>query len=149
MWKEFREFLARGNVIDLAVAVVIGAAFGAIVKSFVDDVIMPPIGLLTGPMNFSDQFLVLRDGAAAAGPYLSLAAARDAGAVTLNYGQFLNSVITFLIVAAAVFGLVKVVNRARPSVTTKLRECPQCLTMIPKGAHRCPACTSEVQPIAA
>lgn len=151
MLKEFKDFLSRGNVIDLAVAVVIGAAFGNIVKSLVDDVIMPPIGLLTGPINFSDQFVVLRNGAAAMGPYLSLTAAKEAGAVTVNYGAFLNSIITFLIVAAAVFGIVKAVSRLRPpapppAVTT--RECPLCFTSIPMRASRCPACTSEVVPVA-
>jgi large conductance mechanosensitive channel len=152
MWQEFKAFLARGNVLDLAVAVAVGAAFGAVVKSLVDDIIMPPIGLLTGPVDFGDQFLVLRGGAAAAGPYPTLELAKEAGAVTLNYGQFLNNVFTFFIVAAAVFALVKAVSRLRPpapppAVTT--RECPQCLTAIPKAAHRCSACTSEVEPVAA
>lgn len=151
MWKEFKEFLARGNVLDLAIAVVIGAAFGGIVQSLVNDVLMPPIGLLTGPVDFSDQFWVLREGAVSPGPYLTLEAARSAGAVTLNYGQFLNSLITFLIIAAAVFALFKAVNQLRPPVpTTKnTRECPECATAIPKKAHRCPACTSRVEPVAA
>jgi large conductance mechanosensitive channel len=150
MWKEFKAFLARGNVLDLAVAVVLGAAFGAIVKSFVDDVIMPPIGLLTGNIDFSDQFLLLKQGAASAAPYLTLADAKAAGAVTLNYGQFLNSVVAFAIVALAVFALVKSVSRLQapappPAVTT--RECPFCVSAIPKRATRCPSCTSEVAPV--
>ena len=148
MWKEFKAFLARGNVIDLAVAVVIGGAFGAIVKSFVDDVVMPPIGLLTGQIDFGDQFVVLRQGAAAAGPYLTLADARAAGAVTLNYGQFLNTVVAFLIVAAAVFALVKAVSKVQPPAPPATRECPFCFTAIPKRATRCPSCTSAVEPVA-
>jgi large conductance mechanosensitive channel len=149
MWKEFKAFLSRGNAIDLAIGVVIGTAFGAIVKSLVADVLMPPIGLLTGPINFGDQFVVLRDGAAAAGPYPTLAAAQAAGAVTLNYGQFLNSIVAFFIVAAAVFALAKAVGSLRAAPTAATRECPYCFTAIPRRAHRCPACTSEVEPLAA
>ena len=147
MWKEFRAFLARGNVIDLAVAVVIGGAFGAIVKSFVDDVIMPPIGLLTGRIDFKDQFLVLRDGAATAGPYLTLADAKAAGAVTLNYGAFINNVITFLIVAAAIFVIVRAVNRLyrQPApATPETKPCPYCTMTVSLQATRCPHCTSEL-----
>ena|SRR5687767_9208140 len=112
MFKEFREFVARGNVVDLAVGIVIGAAFGRIVQSFVDDILMPPIGLLMGGRDFANTFLVLREGAAP-GPYMSLAVAKAAGAVTLNYGNFINTIVMFLIVAFAVFLLIRVINRMR------------------------------------
>jgi large conductance mechanosensitive channel len=147
MWKEFKAFIARGNVLDLAVAVIIGAAFGAVVKSFVDDVIMPPIGLATGGADFSDLYVLLRAGEAAPPPYASLAAAKEAGAVTLNYGAFLNTVLSFLIVALAVFMLVRLANRlyAKPlPPTPDTRPCPYCTMTIPKLATRCPNCTSEV-----
>lgn len=149
MLKEFKEFAMRGNVVDMAVGVVIGAAFGAIVKSLVSDVIMPPIGLLLGNADFSDLFVTLREGSAAAGPYASLADAQAAGAVTLNYGAFLNTVTSFLIVAFAVFLLVRSVNRMRrqeapaPAAPTT-RDCPFCATAIPIPATRCPHCTSQL-----
>src|SRR5688500_3267597 len=111
MWKEFKAFVMRGNVIDLAVAVIIGAAFTSVITSLVDDVIMPPIGLATGGADFSDLYVLLSPGEAAAPPYASLAAAKAAGAVTLNYGSFLNTVMSFLIVALAIFLLVRAVNR--------------------------------------
>jgi large conductance mechanosensitive channel len=146
MWKDFKAFLMRGNVIDLAVAVVIGAAFGAIVKSLVDDVIMPPIGLLVGKVDFSNLFLVLKDGKTV--PVNStLAAARDAGAVTLNYGAFINALIAFLIVAACVFMIVRMANRfaAKPSpAPPNTKPCPACTLSIPLAATRCPNCTSNV-----
>lgn len=110
MLKEFREFALRGNVVDMAVGIIIGGAFGTIVSSLVADVIMPPIGLLLGGVDFADMFLVLRDGAKAPAPYASVALAKEAGAVTLNYGLFLNAVVSFLIVAMAVFTLVKAMN---------------------------------------
>jgi large conductance mechanosensitive channel len=113
MLKELREFAMRGNVVDMAVGIVIGAAFGTIVKSLVDDLIMPPIGLLLGNVDFSDLFVTLKDGATAGGPYGSLAAAKEAGAVTLNYGAFVNTVVSFVIVAFAIFLLVKAVNRLK------------------------------------
>jgi len=112
MWKEFREFISKGNVLDLAVGVVIGAAFGKIIDSFVKDIIMPPIGLLTGGIDFNRQFLVLKEGAQA-GPYPTPEIAATAGAVTLNYGMFINTVITFLIIAAAIFMVVKAANKMR------------------------------------
>ncbi len=112
MFKEFREFAMRGNVVDMAVGIIIGAAFGTIVKSLVDDVIMPPIGLLLGNVDFSDLFIVLKDGAQA-GPYAALAAAKEAGAVTLNYGVFINAVISFVIVAFAVFMLIRAMNNLK------------------------------------
>lgn len=147
MLKDFRTFIMRGNVMDLAVGVVIGAAFGAVVKSLVDDIIMPPIGLVTGGADFRDKFLVLKDGATATGPYPSFTAAKAAGAVTLNYGAFINTIITFLIVALAIFMLVRVVNRmakrpAPPAPNTK--PCPFCTMVIPLAATRCPNCTSEL-----
>ena len=115
MLKDFKAFLMRGNVLDLAVAVVIGAAFGAIVKSLVDDILMPPLGLIVGKLDFSNLFFVLQDGTKAPPPYTTVAAAKDAGAVTLNYGAFINNIIAFLIVAAAVFMVVRMANRCTPS----------------------------------
>ena len=147
MWNEFKAFVMRGNVMDLAVGVIIGAAFGAVVKSLVDDVIMPPLGLATGGVDFSDKFLLLKDGAGAAGSYPTIAAAKEAGAVTLNYGLFLNNIVTFLIVALAIFMLVRAVNRlyrkpAEPTPDTK--PCPYCTMSISLQASRCPHCTSDV-----
>ena len=113
MLKEFREFAIRGNVVDMAVGLVIGGAFGAIVTSLVNDVLMPPIGLMLGGVDFSNLFVVLKEGSAAAGPYPSVAAAKAAGAVTINIGLFINAIITFTIVAFAVFMVVKAVNAAR------------------------------------
>src|SRR5688572_32124000 len=113
MLKEFREFAMKGNVLDMAVGIIIGAAFGTIVSSLVADVLMPPIGLALGGMNFADLFITLKDGAKAAGPYASLADAKAAGAVTLNYGVFVNAIVSFLIVAFSVFLLVKGVNSMR------------------------------------
>lgn len=145
MFKEFKEFALKGNVVDMAVGIIIGAAFGVMVKSLVDDVMMPPIGLLLGNIDFSDLFLVLRDGKVA-GPYFSVAAARQAGAVTLNYGQFINTIINFLIVAVAIFMVVKGMNRLKrekpADPTTK--ECPYCSSTIPITAKRCPHCTSDL-----
>ena len=144
MLSEFKAFLMRGNVVDLAVAVVIGAAFGAIVTSFVNDILMPPIGLALGRVNFADMFVTLSGQS-----YPNLAAAKAAGAPTLNYGTFINTVINFIIVGFVVFMIVKQVNRltAKPaeapaSVTTK--ECGFCASMIPIKAKRCPHCTSEL-----
>lgn len=147
MWNDFKAFIMRGNVLDLAVAVVIGAAFGGVVKSVVDDVIMPPIGLALGRVDFSNLYLLLKDGAAAAPPYASLAEAKAAGAVTLNYGLFLNSVIGFLIVAAAVFMLVRVATRMarKPApVAPNEKTCQYCASSIPIAATRCPHCTSQL-----
>lgn len=148
IFKEFKEFAMKGNVVDMAVGIIIGAAFGTIVKSLVDDVIMPPIGLLLGGVDFSDLFLVLKSGATP-GPYASVAAAKSAGAVTMNIGVFINTVISFLIVAAAVFMLVKALNtlkRTKPAPvgapTTK--ECKFCCSTIPIKAVRCPNCTSQL-----
>jgi large conductance mechanosensitive channel len=145
MWREFREFAMRGNVVDLAVGIIIGAAFGKIVSSFVNDILMPPIGLLLGRVDFSNLFINLSGQS-----YASLAEAKAAGAPTINYGAFLNNVIDFLIVAFAVFLLIRFINRlsrqwerAPEAPTTK--ECPFCFSMIPVRATRCPQCTSTLQ----
>ena len=148
MLREFKEFAMRGNVVDMAVGIIIGGAFGTIVKVLVSDVLMPPIGLLLGGVDFSDLFLVLKAGETA-GPYATLAAAREAGAVTLNYGVFLNSVISFLIVAFAVFLLIKGINSARrkeeaPPPEPNEKNCPACCTTIPIKATRCPNCTTDL-----
>jgi large conductance mechanosensitive channel len=149
MLKDFKEFAMRGSVVDMAVGIVIGAAFGAIVKSFVDDVLMPPIGLLLGNVDFSNLFITLKDGAKAAGPYASLVAAKAAGAVTLNLGLFINTVISFVIIAFAVFLVIKGLNRmktaeAAPPAEPTTKECPFCWSTIPLKATRCPHCTSEL-----
>ena len=144
MLKEFKEFVMRGNVLDLAVAVIIGGAFGKIITSFVNDVLMPPIGLLLGGADFSNLFLAL-DGK----PYESLDAAKTAGAATLNYGIFLNTVIDFLIVAFVIFLVVKAANKmkkpAPAPVAPPTKECPYCYSTISIKATRCPNCTSEVK----
>jgi large conductance mechanosensitive channel len=137
---EFKTFILRGNVVDLAVGVVIGAAFGTVVTSFVNDLLMPPLGLLLGSVDFTNLFVTLRGG-----PFPSLAAAKAAGAPTLNYGVFLNNVISLVIVGFAVFLLVRQVNRLKgPPPPPTNRECPACAMMIPLKARRCPHCTSEV-----
>jgi large conductance mechanosensitive channel len=148
MIKEFREFAVKGNVVDLAVGIIIGGAFGTIVKSLVDDVIMPPIGLALGGVDFANLFLTLREGTTA-GPYPTLEAAKEAGAVVVRYGLFLNSIVTFLIVAFAVFLLVRAINSLKrkeavaPSAPDS-KACPQCATTIPIAAKRCPNCTSQL-----
>jgi large conductance mechanosensitive channel len=147
--KEFREFAVRGNVVDMAVGIIIGGAFGTVVKSFVDDVMMPPLGILVGDVDFQDMIFVLREGSTP-GPYETLAAAREAGAVSLNAGLFLNAVVSFAIVAFAVFLLVKSINRlkraeeAAPAPAPTTKDCPFCASSIPLKATRCPFCTSEV-----
>jgi large conductance mechanosensitive channel len=148
MLKEFKAFAMRGNVLDLAVGIIIGGAFGTIVKSLVDDVIMPPIGLALGNVDFADLFMLLKAGAKSPPPYATLAEAQAAGAVTVNYGVFVNAVITFLIVAFSVFLLVRAANRLKPqeapaAPTTK--ECPYCRMAVPVAATRCPHCTSELR----
>ena len=148
MLKEFREFAMRGNVVDMAVGIIIGAAFGTIVKSLVDDVIMPPIGMMLGGVDASNFFMVLKDGTKAPGPYASLADAKAAGAVSVNYGVFINTVISFIIVAFAVFMLIRTINAMRrrgeaaPEAATK--ECQFCASAIPIKATRCPQCTSQL-----
>ena len=150
MLKEFKEFAMRGNVMDMAVGIIIGAAFGTIINSLVTDVIMPPIGLLLGKIDFSNLFIILKEGAKAPAPYESLAAAKAAGAISINYGFFINTIITFLIVAFAVFLLIRNINRlkrqeeAPPAVPTT-KECPYCISTIPIKATRCSHCTSELK----
>lgn len=144
MWKEFREFAARGNVLDLAVGVIIGAAFGRIVTSLVNDMIMPPIGMVIGGLDFSNLFVALNGTA-----YASLAAAQAAGAPTLNYGRFANTVLEFLIVAFVIFLLVRQINRMKTPAPAapkdESRDCPYCVSRISRKATRCPQCTSEVR----
>ena len=149
MLKEFKDFAMRGNVIDMAVGIIIGAAFGTIVASLVADVIMPPIGLLLGNVDFSNLFILLKEGAKAPGPYASLAVAKAAGAVTMNLGVFINTIISFVIVAFAIFLLIKSINKlnkqeAPPAVPTT-KDCPFCMVSIPIKATRCPHCTSELK----
>ncbi len=148
MLKEFKEFVMRGNVVDMAVGIIIGAAFGAIVTSLVNDVIMPPIGLLLGNVDFGNLFILLEEGDPIS-PYASLQAAKDAGAVTINYGAFINAVISFLIVAFVIFQLIRNINRLRreeeaPPAEPTTRECPFCLSTIPLKAARCAYCTSQL-----
>ncbi len=141
MLRDFRAFLMRGNVLDLAVAVVIGAAFGAVVTSFVNDLLMPPIGLALHGVNFADLFVSLSGQS-----YPTLAAAKAAGAPTLNYGSFVNAVISFVIVAFAVFILLRQVNRfmPKPAAAPMTKECAYCASVIPLRASRCPQCTSDL-----
>ncbi|UCE05346.1 MAG: large conductance mechanosensitive channel protein MscL [bacterium] len=149
MFKDFKEFAMRGNVVDMAVGIIIGAAFGTIVKSLVADIIMPPIGLLLGNVDFSNLFIVLKQGSFA-GPYANLAAAQEAGAVTMNYGVFFNTIISFLIVAFAVFLLIRSINRLKkkeeaPPAEPTTKECPECLSVIPIKATRCAHCSIELK----
>ncbi len=143
MWQDFKQFIARGNVLDLAVAVIIGAAFGKIVTSLVNDVIMPPIGLMLGRVDFRNLFVTLNGQV-----YASLADAQKAGAPTINYGVFANTIIEFLIIAFVVFIIVRQVNRFKPAPVPApgepMRECPQCVSKIPARAKRCPFCTSQL-----
>lgn len=148
MLSEFREFLQRGNLVDMAVGIAVGTAFATIARSLVGDIIMPPVGLVLGGVEFSDLYWILRQGVPA-GPYLTLAAAQEAGAVTVNYGLFVNNVLAFLIIAATFFMILRSINRLQreqPGVpeapTTK--PCPFCTMTIPLAATRCPECTSEV-----
>jgi large conductance mechanosensitive channel len=144
MFKEFKEFAMRGNVVDMAIGIIIGAAFGKIIASFVSDILMPPIGLLLGRVDFANLFLNL-----SSTDYPSLAAAKAAGAATVNYGVFINTVIDFLFVAFAVFLLVKQINRLNrgpePAAPPATKECPYCVSAIPLKAIRCPHCTSELK----
>jgi len=143
MLKDFKDFAMRGNVVDMAVGIVIGAAFGKIIASFVEDVLMPPLGRLIGKVDFSNMFISL------SGPhYDTLAASKAAGAATINYGVFLNTVINFLIVAFAIFLLIRQVNRIRrpaPAAAPSTKECPYCLSAVALKATRCPHCTSELR----
>jgi large conductance mechanosensitive channel len=148
MLKDFKEFAMRGNVVDMAVGIIIGAAFGTIVKSLVADVIMPPIGLLLGNVDFSNLFIVLKEGSVA-GPFATVAEAHKAGAVTMNYGLFANTVISFIIVAFAVFMLIRALNKMQreeeaPPEEPTTKECSHCLSTVPIKATRCGHCTSEL-----
>ncbi len=148
MLREFKKFAMRGNVVDMAVGIILGAAFGTIVKSLVDQVIMPPIGMLLGNVDFSGLFVVLKQGAPA-GPYATLAEAAKAGAVTLGYGAFINTVVSFVIVAWAVFLLVKGMNRLQsqeeaPAPEPTEKDCPYCLMAIPIKATKCGHCTADL-----
>ncbi|MBI5073861.1 MAG: large conductance mechanosensitive channel protein MscL [Nitrospirae bacterium] len=149
MLNEFKEFAVKGNTVDMAVGIIIGAAFGTIVTSLVNDILMPPIGMLLGNVDFSSFFLVLKEGKIPS-PYASMADAKTAGAVTMNYGLFINTIISFLIVSFAVFLLVKNINRLKrqseePPAAPTTKECPFCLSVIPIKAVRCGHCTSELK----
>ena len=143
MFKEFKEFAMRGNVLDMAVGIIVGAAFGKIITSFVGDILMPPLGLLLGKVDFSNLFISL------SGQYPSLAAAKAAGAPTINYGMFLNTVLDFLIVAFAIFLLIRQVNRfmpkPAPAAPAATKDCPYCLSAVPLKATRCLHCTSDLK----
>jgi large conductance mechanosensitive channel len=152
MFKEFKEFAMRGNVLDMAVGIIIGGAFGTIISSMVNDVLMPPIGMALGNVDFTNLYILLKEGSKAAAPYAALADAKAAGAVTINYGLFINSVVSFVIVAFCVFLLIRTMNRLKreevaPPAEPTTRDCPFCYSAIPLKASRCPNCTSEVKPV--
>jgi len=151
MLKEFKEFALKGNVMDMAVGIVLGVAFGAIIKSLVDDLLMPPLGLILGSADFSNMFLIIKEGATA-GPFATLAEAQKAGAVTVNYGLFINTIVNFVIVAFALFLVIRNTNELRrrmekpeAEAAPDTKECPYCLSTIPLKASRCPNCTSELK----
>lgn len=144
MFKEFKEFIMRGNVMDLAIGIIIGAAFGKIITSFVSDILMPPIGLLLGKVDFTNLFINL-----SGTKYDTLKAAKDAGAATINYGVFLGTIVDFLIVAFVIFLVIRQINRMRrqpEAAAPDIRECPFCLSTIPLNATRCAHCTSDLKP---
>ena len=146
--KEFKEFAVKGNMIDMAVGIIIGAAFSGVVNSLVKDIIMPPFNLIMSRINFSNLFVTLKDGANVAGPYPSIDAANQAGAIILNIGAFLNTMVSFLIVAVAVFMLIKMINKLKKApapAPVNTKKCPYCKTDIHKDATRCPNCTSEIK----
>lgn len=151
MWKEFKEFAVRGNVIDMAVGIIIGAAFTSVVQSLVKDVMMPALGMITSNVDFANLFVVLKGGAIP-GPYATMQAAQDAGAVIVKYGNFINAIISFTLVAFSVFLLVRYINKLkRPQetpepVVPKIKKCPYCFTDIAIEATRCPNCTSRIEP---
>jgi len=147
MLKEFKEFALKGNMMDMAIGIIIGGAFGTIIKSLVDDILMPPLGMLTGGIDFTNKFVVLQQGETAAAPYGTLAAAKEAGATVVSYGSFISNFISFLILAFAVFLMVKGMNRLRsqaPPPPPSTKECPRCLGNVPLKATRCQFCTSEI-----
>ena len=145
MWKEFKEFIMRGNVVDMAVGIIVGAAFGKIVTSFVNDVLMPPIGLILGKVDFANLFITLSNQS-----FATLEEAKKAGAVTIKYGLFINTIIDFIIIALAIFLMIRQINRMKrqpaPEAATT-RECPFCFSVIPVKATRCPNCTSELKAV--
>jgi len=152
MLKDFKAFIMKGNVIDMAVGIIVGIAFGLVVSSFVKDIIMPPIGLALGNVDFANLFVVLKEGALTPGPYASLADAQTAGAVTINYGAFINTVVNLLIIAAVVFFFIvrpvarmQARKKAEEPAAPATKECPYCFTSIPIQASRCPNCTSELK----
>ena len=149
MFKEFRAFALRGNVVDMAVGIIVGAAFGTIISSLVDNILMPPIGLLLGGVDFGNLFAIIKAGSTA-GPYATLADAQSAGAVTINYGVFINAIVSFVIVAFAIFLVIRAINRLTREKETPLaepttKECPYCRSTIPLTATRCPHCTSQLE----
>jgi large conductance mechanosensitive channel len=151
MLQDFKAFITRGNVIDMAVGIIIGIAFGLVVNSLVKDIIMPPIGLALGNVDFTNLFVTLKEGLTP-GPYASLAAAQAAGAVTINYGTFINAIVNLLIIAAAVFFLIvrpiarmQALKKVEAPAAPTTKECPYCFTSIPIKASRCPNCTSELK----
>lgn len=151
MLKEFKEFALKGNVVDMAVGIVLGVAFGAIIKSLVDDLLMPPLGLVLGSADFTNLFMIIKEGATP-GPFATLAEAQKAGAVTVNYGLFINTIVNFLIVAFALFLVIRNMNELRrrmekpeAEAAPDTKECPYCLSTIPIKATRCPNCTSELK----
>ncbi len=149
MWKEFKTFAVKGNVVDLAIGLVIGGAFTKIVNSLVNDIIMPPIGALLGNFDLTDLYILLRQGKAAAAPYATLAAAKEAGAVTLNVGVLINAILNFIIIAIALFFVIKGINKLKgekpaPAAKPTTKACPYCFSEIPIKATRCPNCTSQL-----
>jgi large conductance mechanosensitive channel len=151
MLKDFKVFITRGSVVDMAVGIIIGAAFGTIVTSLVKDIIMPPIGMLLGNVDFTNLFIVLKNGAKSPGPYASLADAQAAGAVTINYGLFVNTIIIFLILALVLFFFIvrpiarmQMQKKAAPEAAATAKDCPYCYSSIPVKATRCPNCTSQL-----
>lgn len=158
IWHEFKSFALRGNVIDLAVGFTVGAAFTTIAKSLVNDIMMPPVGLLIGQAEMSDLFWLLKEGSEQAAPYTTLADAQAAGAVTINYGVFINNVLAFLVIALVMFMLIRGFNRLENEIEDELgygdeavqpttKKCPYCISTIPRRASRCPECTSELAPV--
>ena len=148
MWKEFKEFINRGNLLQLAVAFISGVTFTAVVTSLVNDIIMPAVGLALGGVDFSSLFAVIKEGAPA-GPYNTVELAKEAGAVTINYGIFINAIIVFIIVALVLFFLTKAYMKTQKPAAATTKECPYCTREIPLAATRCPECTAELPPTTA
>ena len=156
IFNEFKAFALRGNVVDMAVGFTVGAAFSTIAKSLVNDIIMPPVGLLTGEVEFADKYILLQEGVEVAGPYATLSDAQSAGAITINYGLFVNNVLTFLIIALVMFLIIRSINRLENAIEEELgyedepvepttKKCPHCISTIPRRASRCPQCTAELE----